>query len=353
MILYLKCTVCNVSDKVEGIFRHKKTKEWGIKVMRNSYGKGTRGIAMFLSMCLIWTSIPITARAENGGAASGLCPHHTEHTAECGYVPSVEGRECAHVHDESCGYAEKSPCLHEHTAECGEDGKECTHVHDESCGYKEASECTHVHDGNCGYAEAAEGSPCGYVCEICMAQNVSDGTADEGETAKNTNAEIIEATEAEETDDVSERLGEQQGEAVAETGGNIASGNDWTIDESGKLTIETDDGMTDWCKNVNTYKGSVKRAEIKSGVTSIGNNAFYECSSLTGITVPGSVTSIGEHAFSGCSSLTGITIPEDVASIGDYAFWGCSSLTEITMQGEPPKLGYDVFEECQFVRNNL
>lgn len=66
-------------------------------------------------------------------------------------------------------------------------------------------------------------------------------------------------------------------------------------------------------------------------VTSIGNSAFYCCSSLTSITVPNSVTVFGDWAFYCCSSLTSITIPNSVTSIGYQAFYGCSSLTNITI----------------------
>ena len=128
---------------------------------------GKRWLALLMSVCLIGTMIPITARAENGSTETGLCEHHTEHTPECGYVAPARGHECEHVHDESCGYQEASECNHVHTEECGENGENCTHVHTSECGYAEGHACEHVHTSECGYVEASEGSPCTYVCDIC------------------------------------------------------------------------------------------------------------------------------------------------------------------------------------------
>ena len=75
-------------------------------------------------------------------------------------------------------------------------------------------------------------------------------------------------------------------------------------------------------------------------VTSIGNNAFQDCSRLTSITIPNSVTSIGEWAFYSCSGLTSVTIGNSVTSIGEFAFFGCSGLTSVTIPNSVTSIGY-------------
>ena len=106
----------------------------------------------------------------------------------------------------------------------------------------------------------------------------------------------------------------------------------WTLDSKGVLTISGRGGMRDYGASDAPWYDSrsrVKSAVIAEGVTSIGDSAFCNCTSLTSVTIPNSVTSIGEFAFRGCSSLTSVTIPNSVTSIGDGAFASCTSLTGI------------------------
>ena len=74
----------------------------------------------------------------------------------------------------------------------------------------------------------------------------------------------------------------------------------------------------------NTLIAGCQNTIIPNSVTSIGMFAFYECSSLTSVTIPNSVTSIGDYAFLHCRSLTSITIPNSVTSIGEWAFYACT-----------------------------
>ncbi|MDX2109483.1 MAG: leucine-rich repeat domain-containing protein [Verrucomicrobiota bacterium] len=81
-------------------------------------------------------------------------------------------------------------------------------------------------------------------------------------------------------------------------------------------------------------------------VTDIGYRAFYDCRSLTSVTIPNSVTSIGEAAFYGCYSLTSVTIPSSVTSIGDSAFEYCSDLTSVTLGNSVTSIGVFAFTNC-------
>ena len=125
----------------------------------------------------------------------------------------------------------------------------------------------------------------------------------------------------------------------------------WKLLENGELIIEGTGEMYNYAQfNPVTpwyeCREMINTITIFTGVTSIGEWAFYDCSSLTSITIPESVTSIGEHAFSDCSSLTSITIPESVTSIEGWAFLHCTSLTSITIPANVINIGYGILMGC-------
>ena len=96
-----------------------------------------------------------------------------------------------------------------------------------------------------------------------------------------------------------------------------------------------------------TIPSTVTYDNVEYSVTSIGEYVFYNCSSLTAITIPGSITSIGDEAFYGCSGLTSITILDGVTSIGTSAFRKCSSLTSITIPESVTSFGESAFYGCK------
>ena len=131
------------------------------------------------------------------------------------------------------------------------------------------------------------------------------------------------------------------------TSGTCGENLTWKI-EDGVLTISGTGAMTDysWCKEPSVpWRVQFESVVIESGVTSIGDSAFFH-SSLTSITIPDSVTSIGDHAFDR-GSLTSITIPDSVTSIGDSAFLFCN-LTSVTIPTGVTSIG-----NCAFYGSSL
>ena len=96
----------------------------------------------------------------------------------------------------------------------------------------------------------------------------------------------------------------------------------------------------------NTYENGVGIITFNGDVTSIGNQAFYNCTSLTSVTIPNSVTSIGNNSFISCTGLTSINIPNSVTSIGDSAFQGCTYLTSVTIGNSVTSIGHGAFDSC-------
>ena len=143
--------------------------------------------------------------------------------------------------------------------------------------------------------------------------------------------------------------------AIYAQSGTCGSNLTWNLDaETGVLTISGTGAMDNYyygrvgnkVSPWNDFTSVIKTVIINDGVTSIGEWAFRNCSSLTSVTIPNSVTSIGDSAFKGCSSLTSITIPESVTCIAGGAFYNCSSLTSVTIPNSVTSIGDSAFEGC-------
>ena len=167
-----------------------------------------RILSLLLCGAMLFSLGPQSVLAEENGQAggvtadtSGLCEHHPEHNADCGYREETAGTPCGHEHTADC-YEEVTNCVHEHNGDCypeeSDSGNEaapsgpqkrepteCTHVCSEESGCitKELN-CQHEHNSECGYSPAAEGTPCGYVCELC-------GGEDSEKPAGPSNAEAV------------------------------------------------------------------------------------------------------------------------------------------------------------------
>ena len=159
----------------------------------------------------------------------------------------------------------------------------------------------------------------------------------------------------------------------------------WNLTDS-VLTISGTGAMWDYYNYAHApwdpYVSTIKSVFIFDGVTSIGNYAFSDCSSVHSVTIPKSITNIGNNAFYHCSSLTSVTlnsnaivskryisssitkikdifgsqvseyiIGEDVTSIGYNAFYSCSNLNSVTISNSVTSIEYGAFSGCSKLKS--
>lgn len=160
-----------------------------------------------------------------------------------------------------------------------------------------------------------------------------------------------------------------------------------TVSGSGKMDDFTAEAGAPWSEKAQ----SILSVEIKDGVESIGEYAFYGCENLASVSIAPSVSSVGKNAFyntgiyndvvnwadgalyishvliradgglngrysvsvdtsviadsafENCEGMTGVTLPSSLEIIGDKAFFGCSSLSVVTIPSSVKKIGNAAF----------
>ena len=161
--------------------------------------------------------------------------------------------------------------------------------------------------------------------------------------------------------------------------GNVIATMTWELCDNGVLTISGTGAMPDYEFTTNyggsstspwgSHKFSITSVVINSGVTSIGDlaffgcgnlgmvyiaesvktigdNAFEHCSRLSSVTIPTGVTSIGNTAFGDCESLGAVSLPATLKTISNHAFYGCTALSTVTIPSSVTFIGSWAFSEC-------
>ena len=130
---------------------------------------------------------------------------------------------------------------------------------------------------------------------------------------------------------------------------NTTSADDeWTWSLNGTvLTISGTGPMENYYSNSTLPWGTaITKVVILSGITSIGNYAFYGCTALKDITIADTVQIIGRNAFTGCTKLSNVNIPEGVLEIGTYTFADCTALTDVSIASSVKSIDQSAFSGC-------
>ncbi|MBO5236337.1 MAG: leucine-rich repeat protein [Spirochaetaceae bacterium] len=104
---------------------------------------------------------------------------------------------------------------------------------------------------------------------------------------------------------------------------DVDKGNSsYSASEDGKILLKNKTELF-------AYPSASGKVTIPTGIITIQDSAFKDCTSVTNISISNSVTTINSSAFMGCTSLTSITIPSNVTAIGRSVFKDCTALKKI------------------------
>ena len=107
--------------------------------------------------------------------------------------------------------------------------------------------------------------------------------------------------------------------------------------------------------SANDLKGiinnTVTSLVMPSGVTSVAQYKFYQCTSLTSLDLTG-CSSLGQYAFYGCTGLTSLEVPGTITTVPNYAFQSCSNITSLKLNSGITTVSSYAFSGMSKVANN-
>ena len=115
-----------------------------------------------------------------------------------------------------------------------------------------------------------------------------------------------------------------------------------TISGTGPMTNYSQDNHAPWYE----YYDKITSLYLESGMTTIGDYAFFWLSKVEYIDIPYGVTSIGDYSFGGCVASEWLYIPYGVKTIGQSAFAFCGSLLRVFMPYGVTSIGGGAFGFC-------
>ncbi len=132
--------------------------------------------------------------------------------------------------------------------------------------------------------------------------------------------------------------------AAGQCGDNL----NWVLYASGELVILGTGAMYDYSTADNApwyeHRDKIKIVTFPEGLTSIGNFAFYNCTTLEKTIISDSVTNLGNYAFGGCAGLKELSVPIS-AKVSDYQnpYYNCKNIEKITItKGDGTSYDYSV-----------
>lgn len=336
-----------------------------------------RFIGLVLALALLVSTVPVAVIAEESGG-TGLCAHHTQHTADCGYQEGIPAQECLHVCDAAC-QLEIVQCIHpEHGQECyalledgvtlSEEPVNCTHT---ECTVESGCisyTCGHQHNGECGYNEGAAEQPCQYVCfpcaglcehgsaeadcefcnptepEKCIHENEAEGCA---LCAAIANVKtMIDALPSVEEMQAMDQAGRsaiyEDAQAAADAYNALPEEDQARVGNAEKmmalhqafseLTEAATSGTLDngfrWELSDRGQLFIMGTGEMPILYTMVDDVAVYpwEADSVSEVTICDGITSVSEGAFLGHERMIRVYFPLTLTEIQDKAFMGCVSL---------------------------